>query len=105
MNTDLPNPQFVYIRIIPSANRSFIIDELIQFTNYNVELAAVTIGDGEFSDPRTVRTDQDSECALNNYTHVRHIIIYSAIIMGKMFTCRILILLCQLYIELRVIHE
>ncbi len=72
MNVELPNPQFVYHRNISNTARSFVIAGLIQFTNYSVELAAVTIGDGEFSDPKIVRTDQDSESVCTPYCIASH---------------------------------
>ncbi|XP_064385915.1 uncharacterized protein LOC135334596 isoform X5 [Halichondria panicea] len=40
-------------------NRSLIIESLMEFTNYSVEVAAVTVGEGPYSDPVTVVTDQD----------------------------------------------
>ena len=45
-------------------NRSLIIESLMEFTNYSVEVAAVTVGEGPYSDPVTVVTDQDSKLFL-----------------------------------------
>lgn len=46
---------------IPATQRMFNITELLEFTNYSVEVSAVTIGNGPFSDPVTVITDEDSK--------------------------------------------
>ncbi len=61
MNSDLSDPPYVYIRNISHTSRSFIIPDLLQFTSYQVEIAAFTVGDGVFSVPMTTRTDQDSK--------------------------------------------
>ncbi len=42
-------------------NRSLIIDRLMEFTNYSVEVTAVTVGEGPYSDPVTVVTEQSSK--------------------------------------------
>ncbi len=47
--------------MINVVNRSLIIDRLMEFTNYSVEVTAVTVGEGPYSDPVTVITDQDSK--------------------------------------------
>ncbi len=47
--------------MINVVNRSLIIDGLMEFTNYSVEVTAVTVGEGPYSDPVTVITDQDSK--------------------------------------------
>ena len=60
LNNDSPQGSYEYVRgEIGSGDRSYTIRGLLQFTNYSVEVAAVTVGDGVFSDPLSVRTDQD----------------------------------------------
>lgn len=64
MNLDIiEDAPFLYIRNISNASHSFIINDLLQFTNYAVEIAAVTVGDGVFSVTMATRTDQDSKLA------------------------------------------
>ena len=46
---------------IPSAQRTYVVEGLLEFTNYTIEVAAITVGRGVFSDPIIVITDQDSE--------------------------------------------
>lgn len=47
--------------IIPARHRMFNITELLEFTNYSVEVSAITIGNGPFSEPVIVITDEDSK--------------------------------------------
>ena len=46
---------------IPFTDRAFEITQLLEFTNYSVEVSAITVGNGPFSSPVTVVTDEDSE--------------------------------------------
>ena len=61
INNDDPGSGYMYNDSILDTDRSFIIERLLQFTNYSVEVAAVTIGDGVYSDPVSVLTNQDSK--------------------------------------------
>lgn len=61
MNNELQNAPFGFRRNISNTSRQFVFDGLLQFTNYSVEIAAVTVGEGVFSDPLFTRTDQDGE--------------------------------------------
>lgn len=47
--------------IIPATHEMFNITELLEFTNYSIEISAITIGNGPFSEPVTVITDEDSK--------------------------------------------
>ena len=47
--------------VIFPPNNSYIIEDLLEFTNYSIEVAAVTIGEGPYSDPVIVITDQDGK--------------------------------------------
>ena len=58
--TSLPeNP--IIISNIPANRRMFDIKQLLEFTNYSVQVSAVTVGNGPFSSPVTVVTDEDSK--------------------------------------------
>ena len=46
---------------ISSDVTTHIIEGLLEFTLYNIEIAASTVGIGPFSDPVSVMTDEDSE--------------------------------------------
>lgn len=46
---------------VPSLVTVLLIGDLMEFTNYSVEVTAVTVGEGPYSDPVVVTTDQDSE--------------------------------------------
>ena len=52
----------VSVNVTDILHRSLLINDLMEFTNYSVEVTAVTIGEGPYSDPVTVVTDQDSKC-------------------------------------------
>ncbi len=52
------------INVTDISNRSLLIDDLMEFTNYSVKVTAVTVGEGPYSDPVTVVTDQDSKFIL-----------------------------------------
>ena len=45
--------------LIPEQQLSYIIENLEEFTNYSIEVTAVTVGEGPFSTPIIVITDQD----------------------------------------------
>ena len=45
--------------LIPEQQLSYIIHNLEEFTNYSIEVTAVTVGEGPFSTPIIVVTDQD----------------------------------------------
>ena len=47
--------------LIPEQQLSYIIENLEEFTNYNIEVTAVTVGEGPYSTPIIVVTDQDGE--------------------------------------------
>jgi len=65
-NINLPQANFVYNEVFEDVQREFVINGLLQFTNYSVEVAAVTIGTGVFSELLVVRTDQDGEFLFQN---------------------------------------
>ena len=46
---------------VPYDSDSTLLESLKEFTNYSIEVAAVTIGPGVYSDPRVTQTDQDCE--------------------------------------------
>ena len=45
--------------LIPEQQLSYIIQNLEEFTNYSIEVTAVTVGEGPYSSPIIVITDQD----------------------------------------------
>ena len=45
--------------LIPEQQLSYIIENLEEFTNYSIEVTAVTVGEGPYSTPIIVITDQD----------------------------------------------
>ena len=52
--------------LIPEQQSSYIIHDLEEFTNYSIEVTAVTVGEGPYSTPIIVITDQDGLlCILN----------------------------------------
>ena len=48
------------IEFVSNQHSSYVIQNLKEFTNYSIEVAAVTVGEGPYSTPITVTTDQDS---------------------------------------------
>ena len=44
--------------LIPEQQSSYIIHNLEEFTNYSIEVTAVTVGEGPYSTPIIVITDQ-----------------------------------------------
>ena len=48
------------IEFVSDQHSSYVIQNLKEFTNYSIEVAAVTVGEGPYSTPITVTTDQDS---------------------------------------------
>ena len=62
LNNQSPGQGYVYIRgAIPASSTTYTISGLLQFTNYSVEIAAVTVGEGVFSDPMSAVTDEDGK--------------------------------------------
>ena len=53
------NPVFISDR--PAEERMFEITRLLEFTNYSVEVSAITVGNSPFSSPVYVVTDEDSK--------------------------------------------
>ena len=49
---------------VPYANTSDLLEGLEEFTNYSIEVAAVTIDAGVYSDPIVNITEQDSKTGL-----------------------------------------
>ena len=45
--------------LIPELQLSYIIENLEEFTNYSIEVTAVTVGEGPYSTPIVVITNQD----------------------------------------------
>ena len=45
--------------LIPEQQLSYTIENLEEFTNYTIEVTAVTVGEGPYSTPIIVITDQD----------------------------------------------
>ena len=45
--------------LIPEQQSSYIIENLEEFTNYSIEVTSVTVGEGPYSTPIIVITDQD----------------------------------------------
>ena len=45
--------------LIPEPQLSYIIENLEEFTNYSIEVTAVTVGEGPYSTPIVVITNQD----------------------------------------------
>ena len=59
-NTSQPeNPSI--INNISATDRMYDIKQLMEFTNYSIEVSAITVGNGPFSSPVTVVTDEDSK--------------------------------------------
>ena len=48
-------PSFEMTGLITSTT----LENLLEFTNYSIEVTAVTVGDGPYSDPIFIRTDPD----------------------------------------------
>ena len=57
--TSQPGNQFVVD--VPETERMFDIKQLLEFTNYSIEVSAITVGNGPFSSPVIVITDEDSK--------------------------------------------
>ena len=55
MDTDITNTT----ELISEQQSSYIIQNLEEFTNYSIEVTAVTVGEGPYSSPIIVITDQD----------------------------------------------
>ena len=47
------------IELISEQHSSYVIHNLKEFTNYSIEVAAVTVEEGPYSTPIIVTTDQD----------------------------------------------
>ena len=56
-----PDSDPFFISDIPAEERMFEITRLLEFTNYSVEVSAITVGNGPFSSPVYVVTDEDSK--------------------------------------------
>ena len=54
MNTNITTTT----ELIPEQQLSYIIQNLEEFTNYSIEVMAVTVGEGPYSSPIFVITDQ-----------------------------------------------
>ena len=65
--TDFSTTDFNTTELIPASDISFTIQGLLEFTNYSVAVAAITVGRGPYSPPFYVITDQDSM-----YIHVQN---------------------------------
>ena len=59
--TSQPENSLQSIQNIPSIDREYEITGLMEFTNYSIEVSAITIDNGPFSSPVTVVTDEDSK--------------------------------------------
>ena len=59
--TSRPENSLQFIQNIPSTDKEYEITGLMEFTNYSVEVSAITIDNGPFSSPVTVVTDEDSK--------------------------------------------
>ena len=66
IDTDITNTT----ELIPEQQSSYIIQNLEEFTNYSIEVTAVTVGEGPYSTPIIVITDQDGELYANVCAHV-----------------------------------
>ena len=58
MNASIPGAS-VTTELISEQQTSYTISNLEEFTNYSVEVTAVTVGEGPYSSPIVVITDQD----------------------------------------------
>ena len=58
MNASIPGAS-ITTELIPAQNTSYTIENLEEFTNYSIEVTAVTVGEGPYSSPIIVITDQD----------------------------------------------
>ena len=56
-----PEDSLEFITDIPAESISYEITSLLEFTNYSIEVSAVTIDNGPFSNPVYVVTDEDSK--------------------------------------------
>ena len=63
-NTSRPENSSI-INNISAADRMYDIKQLLEFTNYSIEVSAITVGNGPFSSPVTVVTDEDSKLYYN----------------------------------------
>ena len=61
MDTDITNTT----ELIPEQQLTYTIENLEEFTNYSIEVTAVTVGEGSYSSPIIVITDQDGELYAN----------------------------------------
>ena len=58
MNASIPGAS-VTTELISEQETSYTIVNLEEFTNYSIEVTAVTVGEGPYSTPIIVITDQD----------------------------------------------
>ena len=58
MNASISSPT-VTTELISEQQTSYVIVNLEEFTNYSIEVTAVTVGEGPYSTPIIVITDQD----------------------------------------------
>ena len=58
MNASIPGAS-ITTELIPVQNTLYTIVNLEEFTNYSIEVTAVTVGEGPYSTPIIVITDQD----------------------------------------------
>ncbi len=50
---------YLMINVIDPTVTNFTLDSLMEFVNYSIQVTAVTVGSGPFSDPIYIRTNLD----------------------------------------------
>ncbi len=50
---------YLMINVTDPTETNFTLDSLMEFVNYSIQVTAVTVGRGPFSDPIIIRTDSD----------------------------------------------
>ena len=71
IDTDITNTT----ELIPEQQLTYIIENLEEFTNYSIEVTAVTVGEGPYSSPIIVITDQDGELYANVWLMCVHMLL------------------------------
>ncbi len=71
-----------------STETNYTLDLLMEFVNYSIEVTAVTVGNGPFSDPVYVRTNADGMSGLHSYSQAAFV---TACILPQLLACFIIL--------------
>ncbi len=59
---------YLMTNLIEPTETNYTLELLMEFVNYSIEVTAVTVGNGPFSDPVYVRTNADGMSGLHSYS-------------------------------------